>query len=300
MLKLEYSYIFIKEVFLRKFIFLISLACIGTSAIASDFRFGQGQFSIESKIFGTTEKVKEDVTTYSLAEEHANFLKTNIFYGYDITWISSRKEEKYLNLYNTSVETLPLPSGYKPLMKYELQGLDAQIDLGYDIINKDKKKTYLSLGGIFGISVPYVKGYNNKNNSNDTKSYLPDSKTKISTYRLGITLRGAYTIFKRFSMFTSVTYAYQTGKVKNEYWGIDTTAAGNYMNFTAGIKFYLFEYEKKIWKITLSPRLYLTAGYKYDYWILKDVKVNNIALNINKDNLKIKNQVGFLGIGYSF
>ena len=279
--------------------FLISLL-IPTFVFAGEFRFGKGTTNIKSKIFGYSSNIKEDITTFSLVEIHKNIFKTRFFYGYDITFISSKREGKYLDLYNNSVETSPLPSTYKPYMEYELQGLDAQLDLGYDLLNKNKRKTYLGMAISLGISVPYIKNYNSNSNSNDTKTYLPDSKTKITTYRIGFSTKFAYNIFKRLSFFSFLTYAYQTGKIENKALGVNSDADGHYITAGLGVKFYLFEYEKKLWKITISPRLYITAGYKYDLWILNGVEVKNISLLVNKDDLKITNQVGFIGIGYSF
>ena len=279
---------------------IITSLFIPSLVFGSEFRFGQGTTNIKSKVFGYSSNLKENITTFSLSEIHNNIFKTNIFYGYDITFISSKKEKKYLDLYNSSLENPIVPSDYKPLMKYELQGLDAQLDLGYDIFSSHKKKSYIGIAFSLGITVPYIKNTNSNSNSDNTKAFLPDSKTKIKTYRIGITSKIAYNILKRISFFSFFTYAYQTGKVENKAIGIDSNVDGHYITAGIGVKFYIFETEKKIWKITLSPRIYLTAGYKYDFWLLKDIEIKNSSILVNKDDLEITNNTGFIGIGYAF
>ena len=43
-----------------------------------------------------------------------------------------------------------------------------------------------------------------------------------------------------------------------------------------------------------------SVGYEYDRWEVKDIEINNLALNVSNDDLTLENQYGFVGIGYSF
>jgi len=278
----------------RKSFFIITLLIFSVSNSA-EIRFGKGGFSVNSDIFGTSEKIEEDITIYSLTEEHKNILNSRLFYSYNLSFMSSKKERKAIDLYNTSYDPTP---GYKPQMEYELKGFDGQVDLGFDVIKSGN--SYLGFSGFLGISLPYIENYNTEDNNNNTISALPDSKTKIKTYRIGGSVKGGYEIFPRVNIFGFFSYGYQTGKVENDYWGIDGNINGNYMTVGGGVRFYILREKKKILFLTLSPQLYLTAGYKYDRWELKDVKINNIALNLNKDDLVITDSYGFFGLGYSF
>ncbi len=261
----------------------------------AEFRFGKGSFSVESNILGTSQKIKDSITTYSLVEEHKNIFGSRLFYGYNITYISSDKEQKSIDLYNSLIDPTP---GYKPVMEYELQGLDAQLDVGVDLIKNGNG--YLGISGLIGISLPYIKNYNSDSNNSTTKTYLPDSKTKVKTYRLGVSVKAGYQIFPRIELFGFGSYAYQTGNVKNDAWGIDSSVNGTYFTIGGGVKVYILKEKAKLWFIPLSPRLYLSIGYKYDRWTLNNVKINNVALNISEDNFVITDSYGFTGIGYSF
>ena len=274
------------------FLFILIIYSVSNSA---ELRFGKGSFSVSSDIFGTSKKIKEDITVYSIAEQHKNIFGNRLFYSYNLSFMSSEKERKVIDLYNTAYD--PTPS-YKPQMEYELKGFDGQIDFGFDALNSGN--SYLGFSAFLGISLPYIENYNTEGNNNNTLSALPDSKTEIKTYRIGGSVKGGYEIFPRINIFGFFSYGYQTGKVENEKWGIDGSVNGSYMTLGGGVMFYILKEKKKILFLTLSPEIYLTAGYKYDRWELKNVKINNIALNLNKDDLVITDSYGFLGLGYSF
>lgn len=274
------------------FLFILIIYSVSNSA---ELRFGKGSFSVSSDIFGTSKKIKEDITVYSIAEQHKNIFGNRLFYSYNFSFMSSEKERKLIDLYNTAYDPTP---GYKPQMEYELKGFDGQIDFGFDALNSGN--SYLGFSAFLGISLPYIENYNTEGNNNNTLSALPDSKTEIKTYRIGGSVKGGYEIFPRINIFGFFSYGYQTGKVENEKWGIDGSVNGSYMTLGGGVMFYILKEKKKILFLTLSPQLYVTAGYKYDRWELKDVKINNIALNLNKDDLVITDSYGFFGLGYSF
>ncbi len=280
--------------FKKKFFFLFILVTYSISNSA-ELRFGKGSFSVSSDIFGSSKEIKEDITVYSITEQHKNIFGNRLYYSYNLSFLSSEKERNVIDLYNTAYDPTP---GYKPQMEYELKGFDGQIDLGFDVLNSGS--SYLGFSAFLGISLPYIENYNTDSNNNNTLSALPDSKTEIKTYRVGGSVKGGYEIFPRINIFGFFSYGYQTGKVENEKWGIDGSVNGSYMTIGGGIKFYIFKEKKKILFLTLSPQLYVTAGYKYDRWELKDVKINNIALNLNKDDLVITDSYGFFGLGYSF
>ena len=282
------------QMFKKRFFFLFILVTYSISNSA-ELRFGKGSFSVSSDIFGSSKEIKEDITVYSITEQHKNIFGNRLYYSYNLSFLSSEKERKVIDLYNTAYDPTP---GYKPQMEYELKGFDGQIDLGFDVLNSGS--SYLGFSAFLGISLPYIENYNTDSNNNNTLSALPDSKTEIKTYRVGGSVKGGYEIFPRINIFGFFSYGYQTGKVENEKWGIDGSVNGSYMTIGGGIKFYIFKEKKKILFLTLSPQLYVTAGYKYDRWELKDVKINNIALNLNKDDLVITDSYGFFGLGYSF
>ena len=265
-------------------------------SFSAEFRYGYGTFSVKNKIFGFSNRLEDKVSVFSISEFHKNVLSSGLFYGYNLSYILSEKEKKILDLYNSSVE--PFPTDYKPVMEYRLEGFDGQLEAGYDFIKKNNY--FLGIGGLLGISLPYIRNYNAKNNSQTTLRYLPDSKTKIKTYRVGISVKGAYKLFQRIYLKSGLSYGWQTGKVKNSLIGINSSVNGEYGNVYAGIDVYLLKEKVDLGIFSLSPQLYFSFGYIYEMWKLKDVNINNNAISINRDNLKIENSYLFSGIGYSF
>jgi len=131
---------------------------------------------------------------------------------------------------------------------------------------------------------------------------MKKSKTKILTYKLGMSLLSKISLNKYFKCFISGSYAYQTGYIKNDYANVDSNSEGNFKAFEAGLRFTPFSYKKKIGMITLTPKLYFTLGYRYSYWKLKDIAIDITGNNIlfGKNSLEIKTSIGYVGVGYSF
>jgi len=194
--------------------------------------------------------------------------------------------------YSTNNNTL---SKYK-LSKYKFQGIDLNIILGKDLIHKSDDD-FLGVGLLIGASFPWIDSKDNTDNAESANNTAKKTKTKIMTYKVGPTISGRTSFGKYFMGYVNASYAYQTESVKNDDYNIDQTTNGTYLNYGVGLRFQPFKTEKKLGFVTLKPKLYVTIGYKYSKWNVKDIKFNGATL---KTDLKMTSKVAYLGVGYSF
>ena len=206
------------------------------------------------------------------------------------------------NSSNTASNTATNPasalnSAKSALLIYnKLRGVDLNIVLGRDFINSDDRDTYFGGGLLIGASFPYLKTSSSNNNNNNTLNYLKKSKTKFYTYKIGLDLKGAKAINKIISFYASGAYAFQTARVKNSVLNLDSSSSGNYMTFNGGVKFQA-KTHTKIWFMNLSPNVFATLGYRYDYWKVNNVKIDSLKLNTD---ITLKVSQIYAGVGYDF
>jgi len=286
--------------------------------LASEFQYGSGTFGMEGGFLGLTSKIDTDVTTYSIVTRHAN-LFGDFFYAYDLNWYDSKTMTKaqhdYNNFANNGNNMLGLGDNTiasVPSMDYMLEGLDANVRLGYDILHKDEDN-YLGLGAIVGISLPWIDSSKNSSSSNTDASNallgdFIDTKTTIQTYKVGVTVNFQKSLIdKKLSLYGVGSYAMQTGKIKNDYLSSDYSVDGTFQEYNLGLYFTPFTETYKWGFITLSPRVYGTIGYKYSKWSVDKMSVNMSGHEINSDILSplamkfnMDSSIGYAGVGYSF
>ena len=278
-----------------KKIFILSVVTV-IALNAAEFEYGRGTFTLEGGFVGLNGKISTDVNTYSTLERHKNILSSKWYYRYNFTWIDSNYATQAQNTVNTLTSTVNLPS-----IDYKLQGLDANAVLGRDIINKDDGDTYLGLGLLVGISVPYIKS-DNSSSTSPTTTILKNSKTKFTTYKVGLNISASKQITHKLSMYLYGSYAYQNANLKNSSINLDTSSNGIFEEIDVGFRYTPLSFKKKIWFLELNPKLYFTAGYRYSYWQVKDVSINvsGVGASWGDSNLDMKNSIAYIGIGYSF
>jgi len=293
---------------------------ISNILLATEFDYGNGTFSMQGGFLGAVEKMDTDVTTYSITTRHAN-LFGDYFYAYDINWYESKTLNQMTHNYNNLASSLNgLFGGANsslsiPAMKYTLQGIDANAKIGYDIIHQDDDN-YFGVGALVGISLPWIesskKTSSSSNNNNSSNNSLlgtfPDTKTSIQTYKLGATVSFQKSLLdKKISLYGMGSYAYQTGKIKNDYLDSDYSVDGTFQEYNIGLYFTPFTEKYKLWFLTLSPRIYATLGYKYSKWSVDKMSINMSGKEVNSDILSpfdmefnMDSSIGYFGIGYSF
>jgi len=291
---------------MKKGVFLSLLVTI--FGISSDIQWGHGTMELKGGFLGLTNSISGDVDTYTLIENHKNLLGTNFFYGYNFTYFDSKKMKQLQKEYN--VKSLAINSYIKsntenktikiPEMEYRLQGIDAAMTLGYDLLH-NSDSNYLGVGLYGGLSIPSIKS--NKSNSSSSKlsdiaSLYEASKTEISTYKVGIGLYAQTSLTKFLSLYSNAIYAYQTGNVKNAYAKSDFDTNGKYFEVGAGLKFNAINADLGLF----SPKLYGTAGWRYRKWEVDDVSLNvsGAPIKAPKSDMMFSSNVFTLGFGYSF
>jgi len=291
---------------------------ISNLLLASEFQYGSGTFGMEGGFLGLTNKIDTDVNTYSLVTRHANVFG-DFFYGYDLNWYDSKTltqaQHDYNNLANNSNNMMGMNNNAiasVPSMDYKLEGVDANIRLGYDVLHQDKDN-YLGVGAIVGISLPWIDSSKNSSSSNSDASNsllgdFIDTKTTIQTYKVGVTVNFQKSLIdKKLSLYGVGSYAMQTGKIKNDYLKSDYSVDGTFQEYNLGLYFTPFTETYKWGFLTLSPRIYGTVGYKYSKWSVDKMSINMSGHEINSNILSplamkfnMDSSIGYAGIGYSF
>ena len=275
-----------------KKLFLSSILITGL--FASEIQFGKGNFNIDAKFLGLSSSKSENITSISLVNEHKNIFSSNFFYSYKLAYFKSNTITTSANYLSSILKYSPISYTNNFLIYNKLRGIDLNVVLGRDIINKDDKDTYLGVGLLVGASFPYLKTSSSSNNN--TIDYLKKSKTKFYTYKLGASIKAEKAFNSFFNIYASGAYAKQKAKIKNSVLNLDSSSDGDYFSFNVGAKFQA-KTKTKIWFITLLPSLFVTAGYRYDYWKVNNVKINSLAL---KTDIKLKISQAYVGLGYDF
>jgi len=307
---------------------LLSVMGLSLGLFASEIQFGQGSFNIDAAFLGLNSSDSEKITTYSLVNEHKNIFSTKFFYSYKLAYYKSNTLSTTYNFASINPISKAIPTNIpsvpnsqtasnqvsqtsqtsqpstqsvnnlsnKYLIYTKLRGVDLNIVLGRDFINQDNEDTYFGAGLLIGASFPYLKTNSSNNNNDSTQDYLKKSKTKFYTYKLGLALKGQKSFNGIVNLYADTAYAKQTAKVKNNVLHLDSSSNGDYFTFNTGIKIQA-KTKKKIGFITLSPALFATVGYRYDYWKVNDVKVNSLTLNTD---ITLKVSQVYVGLGYDF
>ena len=285
----------------------LSLVCIlATSLFGGEIDYGKGSFKIKGGFIGLDKQISTDVTTYSLVEQHKNLFSSNWYYKYNLTWYDSKDMVNTQNSINTYSNSTQNPiTKTTPAIDYRPQGLDVNLVLGRDLSHKNENQ-YFGVGVLVGISLPWIDSKkdsnNNDNNSDNSMNLMKKSKTKLYTYKIGPSVTTRVALNNFFTIYGSATYAYQTGKIKNNYLKSDLSVNGIFQEYDVGIRFQPFSYDYKLGWITISPRLYATLGYRYTSWKLKDISLDITGANVtfDKSDFEMKANVTYFGIGYSF
>jgi len=289
---------------------LLSLLTISILLPASEFQYGSGTLSMDGGFIGLTKSIDSDVTTYSLVERHSNLFSSNIFYGYNFTWYDSKKLKQLQQNYNSNINGINNYFGDSgqltiPSIEHRFKGLDANIELGYDVIHQDESN-FLGLGLLLGVSLPWIDSSSNDDSSDS--DYFKDSKTDIETYKIGSSINFQKTLISdKLSIYGLGSLAYQTASIENSYAKSKNSVNGTFQEYNIGLYYTPFTQKYDLGWFTLSPKLYATLGYKYTKWDFDDMIIDISGTQLNSDILSpmkskfgIDSSIGYLGIGYSF
>ncbi len=275
------------------------------SIYAGEFDYGHGTFYMKGGFYGLDKETSTNIDTFSLKQQHKHIFGTKFFYKYNITWMKSKSLKNTISTVNSYTSQAGIPVNYK------IEGIDANLILGRDIFTKDN--SFIALGGLLGVTFPYIKSKSEESNSSgsstnpnmsntSTQNTTLNTETKISTYKIGVNLNARLYINKYISFYTSANYAYQTGRVKNKDLDLDYHVQGHYQSFDFTMRITPFSTKAKLWIISFSPKLYFTLGYRYDYWQVNKISIDVTGQNLMnyKSDLKMNTSVAYFGLGYGF
>jgi len=283
------------------------IAFMSLSLNAGEIQYGKGNFEIKGGFIGLDKSINADLQTYSFLEQHKNFGSSSWFYKYNFTFYDSKQmvqTQSSINSYTNGYFNPPI-SLTTPSIDYRVQGMDINLVLGKDISRTDENN-YLGLGLMIGISLPWIDSKKDDNNddstSDNTMNNMTKSKTEIYTYKIGPSITYRKSLNNLFSFYTSATYAYQNGTIKNDYLNSDLSVNGLFQEYDLGFRFQPVSFDKKVGWFTFSPRLYATIGYRYTSWDLKDINIDITGINTNftKSDFLMKSKITYFGLGYSF
>ena len=307
----------------------LSLSLVFSTIVAQavEFEYGYGTFGMQGGFLGLDSRIDCDISTFTIKTEHSNFLG-KFYYGYNLTWLDSDRLRQAQRSYNAFAKNI---NGYLwsitksktatiPEIKYRVKGLDANVRLGYDILHKDSKN-YLGVGLLLGISAPYIdadKGdsvapdlgfmFNNLGYLLDAKKLFAKSKTEFATYKIGPTVSFQKELVKdKVFLYGTASYAYQHADIDNSFAHMSLSADGTFQSYDIGLKFVPFQKKIKTKHFTIHPNLFITTGYRYSKWEVKDVafdisgnEISSKLLSPLKSKFKMDSSTAYIGLGYKF
>ncbi|NPA53140.1 MAG: porin family protein [Aquificae bacterium] len=294
------------------FYLLLALLFLVPKSEAVDIEFGKGEFSMEMAVLGFSGKLTTDITTITLNETHRNVFTDRIFINFDITYFRSDTVRKMLDLYNRYADTAcsfcnmcPFPPcrgcsemcNQFPIGKYEVVGFDINFGAGYDVWKQ--YNNYLGVGLIIGATFPWIKGERAIDYSLDFMNLMRDTETEVMTYKFGPQVRGAFEVIPGLFVHGDAAVAFQKAWVENDSFFIDASVEGSFFTFNLGVDYMPFVKRQDAWS-----KFYITAGFRYKRWLVKDVKIGNVSIRrlilIPVSDLKMETTIAYFGAGYEF
>ena len=302
----------------------LSIAVLSTlllsSSSAGEYRIAVGNFNWKLSFPFMSTDIDQTVAVLSYEEAHSNIFSTDFFWFYNVDLYTAKKSNKLVSYIQEATSVMPntltttinnfkdMASKYSPVSvpaEFKIHGLDANIGLGYDLINN--KKYIVGLGVNSGLSLPYL----DSSASDETKIYMPNiapkinmGKTDFFTYKLGPMIYLQANLTKKFATYISGSYGYQVGWIKNSFLASSLTVHGRYNYIDAGIRFRPWKKNIDLGFFEIDPSFYITAGYMHKNWKVNDIKVKlfkNLSGNLGGIvKSKFKNNYAYIGIGYSY
>ncbi len=286
------------------------------SLFASEIQYGHGTMDFKGGFLGLTGTLSEDIDTISFLQNHSNIANSKFFYAYNLSYYSSKHFKAAQKLYNTTKKQITpwilggaTFSTFIPAMDYTIKGMDASLSLGYDLINKNENN-YLGLAVYLGINAPTIESKKDMKNTSipanvnkvQLDKYFLPSKTDITTYKIGASLYSRFAITPSLSIYTNAILAYQKADIENSYAKANFNSHGIYKALDIGLRFQPIEKDYKLLGLTLSPRLYLTSGFKWEQWDIKDVSIDisGMGMKYSPNKMKITSKTTYVGLGYSW
>lgn len=279
--------------------YILPIIILGSASQAVDFRYGQGNFEWSSTIVNYADSyIPLDDRVYSINEQHQNLTNSTWYYFGNMDIHSSRQLDTMTDISSDLLNIIPnTPDNVAPFpSSFTASGVDLDIGIGYDVYQDER--SYFGLGLMTGFSTPMMETTNYADSSDHTSNLPYQANTEIETYKLGVTMQGAYNLAEIFSLYSSVVLAMQSGTMNSDIINSDLDIMGTYSSFDIGAKYFLTDFSGQ------DSDFYAKVGYTYKYWNLDDI--GPFADGAYTDDItslattEITSDYLYLGIGYSF
>ena len=257
---------------------------------------GKGSFGwiIEAKGFYKSSNTL-DIYLIGISEQHYNLDNSKYYLFGSLDMYSSdqptnTKEEfrkKFiLNAIGIDTDT-PLTQTYPN--GYEINGVDLNMGVGYDVLKFDKG--FLGLGFISGVSLPFL------NSDNPLRIFATDPNSNAITYKFGLSLQGKRNLSKNIWLYSTLFYAYQIGSIENSKEASSLDIEGAYRFLDLGIKV------NKISDL-INPKISFSLGYNNKHWAMDNIDVKVSSFDISKVSSLLSNNLSsdyiYFSFGYEF
>lgn len=289
----------------------LNVATGGVFAVLThgEIEYGKGTMQLQGGFFGLNGTISDQVTTYTIKNEHKNLFDSSMNMNYKVSWYDSNKMNQAVAAYNgfaNSTNSATQSAFSLPAINYQIKGLDADIGFGWDIVHAGIHD-YLSIGPDIGISAPVlestaVKSSSSSSSSSSVLSFI-SSNTNVWTYKIGGQIRASKSLNQYFYLYASSVYAYQTAKLENKSVDLNVRLDGRFNENEIGIRLQPLDYTYKVtsW-FAVNPQLYFTAGWRYSQWTLDKMSVDlfNTGIPLSPSKFQMTSSASYLGVGYSF
>ena len=271
---------------------------------ALEIKIGTGTFDWNVEIPRIYKTFKTlDIYTLDINEQHYNLSNSRFYLFGNINFYQSdtqiQKEKPSIN--QTLYDLLGIKIGLLDTLneifdnslpissKYQVNGVDGDIGVGYDVFVHDKG--YVGVGLTYGMAFPFLK------DKSTIQIFSKGTNTDVSTYKFGMSLQAQYNFTQNFSLYTTAISSYQIGNSTNPVVGSTLDMKGLYYLLNIGLEISPNE------SSTFS-NFYTHIGYSIKRWdvtkiefSIAGIKAQEIA-SVLKTNLS--SDYFYLGLGYHF
>lgn len=284
---------------------------------AVDLRIGSGSMTTSMQVINLFEGSADmDTDILSLTEQHENLplINERFYYFFRADLYRSETVDTFTDYASLPLQytwpfidqsisdmaeeytTLPVPSDYR------IRGFDFDVGIGYDLIRSPEG--YVGIGLGTGLSMPFFEMRNYLESLTFTYDILQETETEIMTYKIGPTLQMGYHVNSYLHLYLSGAYGYQTGSMENDFVNSSMDVDGSYRMIDIGITCRLSGATRKWGWLTISPELFVVAGYTYSRWDIDETSMNLYdMLQINSFGtftMTFESRYPYFGIGYNF
>ncbi len=256
----------------RNLLLLAVLAAVPASAV--EITLGQGSFTTEASLKGMAQAAIDlDITTLSLQQKPNKIKALPFFWSAQLTLFQSDFVNRVTDFASqpvrndipfiggsiddlaSSFTAVPVPADYR------VYGMDFNIGIGYPLLDNDQGTFRIGVNS--GLSLPFMKTRNMRQDANLFLDLLEATSTEIETLKLGPAIDASWRLAPTITLYGNWIYNHQWGRLDNDLLGSGIGIDGGYSQLDFNI-----ELRSKTWPRYLKwlGKGHLTLGYRHTRW----------------------------------